>query len=145
MDVSLKNIEKTPLDVQAYEKLIKKYCRCSKDVHVIFDKRLKSTFGNYFFNEEKDCHEIRISIFANRFLEETAMIYAYVSTTLHELRHAEQKEELGNNFDNKKYSCTEEIKSPRLTEFFSKIEVDARIYENKNILEAVKFYNNSCK
>jgi hypothetical protein len=106
-------------------------------------KELKD-FGQYKFHEEKKVHIIRISPSRHKYRtysDENAQKFQFISTTLHELRHASQKEDLGAEFWSKSYSYSKQIDNPDFSEFYSKCEVDARIYENKHVLPAVEAYN----
>jgi hypothetical protein len=102
-------------------------------------------FGQYKFNDEKKIHIIRISPRRHKYKtysDENAQKFQFISTTLHELRHASQKEELGTTmFWSRSYGYSKQIDNPNFSEFYSKCEVDARIYENKHVLPAVEAYN----
>lgn len=67
--------------------------------------------------------------------------YQALATTLHELKHAIQKEELGLDFWKRNYSCAIEIKDTSLADFYSQCEIEARSFENSNILLGVSIYN----
>lgn len=101
-------------------------------------------FGQYKFDFEKKQHIIRISPKKNKhktYSDENAQKFQFISTTLHELKHAMQKEEFGAGFWSKAYSSSKQINEPDFSEFYSKCEVDARVFENENVLSAVETYN----
>jgi hypothetical protein len=64
---------------------------------------------------------------------------------LHELKHAQQKEEMRQNFWKDKNCKNAEIQEESLSTEYSTVEIQARIHENKNILEAVEYYNECLK
>lgn len=138
MMVKINNIDRTCLDESAYKKVIWKYStNLMHDVLIVFDGRLKDQ-GSWFFKKKK--HIIRICpSFADK-SDKVGSYYHLISTTLHELRHAQQYEEQKKTFWNKKFSLTEGVKDPTDSRFFSKCEIDARIYENQNIVNAVAYY-----
>lgn len=112
--------------------------------------------GQYSFDPLKRLHVIRISPKKSKIIQEDSMDeniytvknvdkngekYQAISTTLHELKHAMQKEEMGQNFWDKKYACAKDIKNSSLSDFYSQCEVEARSFENLNIIAAIEFYN----
>lgn len=141
--ITVRHIDRTPLDEFSFIKLVKKYSKCETDILISFDKRLKSCSGTYIFNTDKKRHDIHISIPQAKFKDSGATIYSYVTTVLHEICHLRQKEELGRQFDLKRYNCVEEIKNPHVSEFYAPLEVSAREFENKHIFDAMEFYNNN--
>lgn len=143
--IHVKYIERTPLNKEAYIKLVKKYAKTQLDIHICFDKRLTVSYGLYDFDSKRQRHRIQISLSQLKFHDVEGTIYSMICATLHELCHANQKEELGRSFGKKQYNCAEDIKSNNLSEFFSELEIDARTFENKNVLEAVEYYNSCCK
>jgi hypothetical protein len=147
MKVTIKNSDRTSLNKGILLKLIKKYCQSVKqDIVVSFDHRIK-TFGYYVYDTKKKKHIIKISVHGCTYsdrgtkLDKEAEKYATISTLLHELKHAIQKEECGKSFWNKDYSSALDVINPEAADFYSVCEIEARIYENKNILQAVEFYN----
>lgn len=143
MAITILGIEKSCLDYDLYFRMIKKYTSSlENDIRISFDKRLKENFGLYHFDYELKKHIIQIGIrHYNNDLE--AQKYHYVATTLHEIKHALQQEKLGYSFESKKYSTNKKIKKDQsISEFYSIIEVEARIFEEQNLNAAIKYYNN---
>lgn len=141
MKVQVRYTERTCLEPLAFLKLARKFCYGLKYKTIIsFDGRIKN-YGHYIFDSKRKTHIIRIS--PNRKEKETSIHkHIFISTLIHELRHAHQKEKKGVEFWTKKYICSPEIKLTDFSTFFSLREIDARIFENKNILQAIKIYNN---
>lgn len=147
MEITFRHLYRTCLDESAYIKLIKKYsAKLEYPVLIVFDLRIKD-YGNYIFDSNKKIHCIKISPNECGFtsegvkLDEAAEKYHLISTTIHELYHAQQYEALGREFWNKKFSCASEIEHASTADFFSKCEIDARTHENKHLLAAVEYYN----
>jgi len=147
MEIYIRHLYKTCLQESAYIKLIKKYAsKLEYDILIVFDLRIKD-YGNYIFDSKKKLHSIKISPNKCGFTDEGVKLddgaekYHLISTTIHEIYHALQYEELGREFWNKKYGCATEITHPDTADFFSKCEIDARAYENKNLLQAVEYYS----
>lgn len=148
MEIKIKNLYRTCLDERAFEKLIKRYCKKFKyDILIVFDLRIRD-YGNYNFDATKSRHIVKISPNSCGFSDDGVKLdfgaekYLLIATLLHELRHASQYEKMGRNkFWNEKFGCTNEIQHPSSNEYFSLCEVDARAFENKHILSAVKYYN----
>jgi len=150
MNIVFKYLDRSCLDEDGLKRIIKKYGSALKyDVVVVFDLRIRD-FGTYEFSSTKRKHIIRISPIKccynddgsrkNKSVEK----YEVISALIHELRHAQQKEELGHEFWSKKYSLRSDIISKFASDFYSPCEVDARLYENRNILQAVELYNSLC-
>ena len=149
MEIKINHICRTNLNEEAFLKLIKKYTKKIKyDILISFDLRIKD-YGSYIFDTEKKRHYIAISPIQCCYtkdkvkLDEGAEKYNLISTFLHESCHAFQYEDMGYKFWNQKYSCAAEIENASATEYFSECEVSARLFENEQILKAVKYYN-SC-
>lgn len=101
------------------------------------------TIGYYVFDVKKRTHIIRVSPRLNKAKtngDVNAEKYQLVSTVLHELRHAQQKEELGVEFWRKHYNNAADVIQPAFSDFYSECEIDARTFENANVLSAVEFY-----
>lgn len=147
MEFQLRHLYRTCLQEEAYIKLLKKYStKLTHDIVVVFDLRIKD-YGQYNFDYKNRVHLIRISPIKCGFteegtkLEEGAEKYNLIATTIHELYHAWQKEDLGVKFWNKSYSCASQITNQDFAAFYSECELDARVYENKNLAQAVQYYD----
>jgi hypothetical protein len=148
MKVKIRHIEKTCLIEEAYVKLIKKYIDTDKDVTILFDGRMKD-YGEYFYNQDKRRHEIKIGLKKNkvsaynqdRILKEDDQRYTFIETTLHELKHLMQHEESGRSFYNNDFGTNRDIKDNVLAIEYSQCELEAKEFEKKNILTAVDFYD----
>lgn len=142
--IEVRNIEKTNLNKVAFLKLLKKFAKSKKDILVSFDGRL-CTFGCYSFNIEKRRHEIKISSKIFQFNDPASNVYELIGTLLHEVKHLQQKEDLGTNiFESKKFGCNKRIKDQEASEYYSPCEIEARAFEEKNIDVAVEFYYKTC-
>ena len=121
-------------------KLVKKFSKSEKDIVLIFDNRIASA-GVYEYNCKKKRHEIRVSSKDLEFDDPQAKVYELISTILHELKHLQQQENLGaNTFESEKFAMNKCIKNPEAAAYFSDREIEARIFEEKNVLSAVEFY-----
>jgi len=151
--ITVRHIEKTCLESEPFFKLCKKHAsKLEKDLLIVFDLRI-GCYGTHWFDSKKQLHIIRISPEKCRhYRDEKGVIkkldleaekYNIISTVVHEIRHAQQKEEMGISYWNKKCHYAEEIRNPGYKSYYSEIEADARTYENKYVLSAVEFYN-SC-
>ena len=147
MDFELRHLYRTCLQEEAYRKLLKKYStNFTYDTVIVFDLRIKD-YGQYIFDQENRVHLIRVSPAKCGFteegikLDESAEKYNLIATTIHELFHARQKEELGSKFWNKSYSCASQITNQDFAAFYSECELEARVYENKNLAQAVQYYD----
>jgi hypothetical protein len=151
MSVTLRYFDRTSLQEEAYLKLIKKYAsKIKKDIIITFDYRL-ACFGNYNYDQKLNCHIIKISVkkcckHKGLPLEEVVQKYNLISTTIHELYHAQKQEELGQKkFWGDYYGKCQDIEDPDWSDFYSLCEVETRAYENKNVLSAVEYYDQYCK
>lgn len=149
MEIHIRNIDRTCLEESAYLKLVKKYSsKLKHDVFISFDFRVKS-YALYQFHPQRKVHLVKISPNTCGFTENGAKLddgaekYNLIASTIHELYHAQQYEELRQKFWNKRYSCASDISHRDSADFFSECEVDARRYENENLLPAIEYYN-SC-
>ena len=144
MNVIVKNIDKTSLGEKALVKVVKKFFKLKKDIFISFDSRLTGAMGSHIYCKEKKRHIIKISILNtkmdnDKILSDTAEKYNILTVLLHELKHAEQFEKF-----NKKYwtnDINKDIKEKELAIEYSKLESEARAYENSHILKAVEFYD----
>lgn len=152
MLVKIKYINKTILILEPFIKIVEKFNLLKKDVCISFDNRL-NCYGNYLWNNKKQIHHIKISpcccsnILKNDKkieLDKMSKIYNYISTTLHELKHAEQREHMGDNFFNTSFNHASKIKNSSLAEWYSRCEIEARTYENNCIHSAVEMYLRGC-
>jgi hypothetical protein len=152
--IEVRYIERTSLEKEPLKKTIQKFAKVLKqDILVVFDLRIKG-FGSHTWDGEDRRHIIRVSPIRCKFHQDeskgeevrlgpAAEKYRLVSTILHEIRHAQQKEKLGYKFYHEHYETVEEITNPHVSTWFSECERDARIYEDKNIEDAIDFYD-SC-
>lgn len=142
-NVVILGIHKTCLDYDPYLRLAKKYTSSLKnDVVISFDLRLKTIYGYHSYNFETKTHKIQIGPkTCGSKNDKEVQIYSYIATTIHELKHAMQQEKLGAAFESKKYSKNKDIKDNSMSEFYSVLEIEARIFEEQNLSAAVKFYN----
>jgi len=139
MKIEIRNIP-TCLDEAAYLRLVRRFKKIKQRLVIVFDKRLKC-YGQCEYNSKKRIHTIRISPKVNSNADKVTEKYHYLSTTLHELRHAQQKEAKGSEFWSKKYRQAADIKNEAYAEFFSECELDARAYEAQNTAKAIELYN----
>jgi HSP90 family molecular chaperone len=150
MNIEIRHLDRTFLQEEALLKVIKKYSHnLNYNILISFDKKI-SGYGLYNFDLKKKCHIIKISLTNCCFTENEERLdtnsekYNLISTLIHELCHANQKETLGSTkFWSNKYGCAKFVKNEFLAGFYSKSEVEARIYENKHVLQAVELYNDS--
>lgn len=148
--IEVRHIDRTCLDEKAYTKLVRKYAKLKYRLIISFDNRIKA-YGQYSFNPTKRIHTIKISPKRNKIIQENSIDesvykvktvdsngekYQLLSTTLHELKHALQKEERGEAFWNKQYSEASEIQNNSLADFYSECETEARTFEHTNILRS---------
>jgi len=150
MEIKIKNIDRTFLDKDSFLRLIRKYSKLTKDLDLSFDARLTSVLGNYRYDDDKKRHIIKLSLINCKYsnkaeLSKAGEKYNFISTLLHELKHAQQKEEMRQNFWKDKNCKNAEIQEESLSTEYSTVEIQARIHENKNILEAVEYYNECLK
>jgi len=148
MKVDVKYIERTPLDKEAYVRLVRHYVDSKRDILIVFDGRYVDC-GAYRLNLTKDRHEIRIGIKSSQYVSTAcrkkvsheAAIYNYICTTLHEIKHLIQSEHSGSVFIKDDFGINPEIKEPVLAIEYSKCELEAREFECRNLLQAVEFYD----
>jgi Ca2+-binding EF-hand superfamily protein len=129
--------------------MVKRYSKLEHDILIVFDKRI-SCFGMHTYDHVKQLHTIRISPLINvlnekgTFLDEGAEKHNIISTLLHEICHAQQREFLKQSFQRYDYHTSRDIRNPEMAEYYSKCELEARTYECENILDAVELYDSSC-
>jgi len=155
MPIEIRYIERTCLQKDAFMKMIKKYHKLNHNIRVVFDLRINS-YGSHWWDGNKKIHIIRINPLYCKFhhdennpkgvrLGPVAEKYRIIGTTLHELRHAQQKEELGYKFYQEKYESVKAITNPYVATWYSECERDARIYEDEHIEDAVTVYDSACE
>ena len=150
--IKIKNIESTCLKADALKEVIVKFYSSEKDLEIVFDKRIKDSYGWYFYDEARHVNLIRVSPLLHQFhdcdvrkpITAETQKYTYISTILHELRHAQQRDEWGKSFYSKEYCRNKNLIDSYAAYHFTEIEIDACIYELQHVLEAVKIYN-SCE
>lgn len=144
MNIRIRHLDRTCLDELAYRKLIERYSlQLQYDILIVFDMRIKNYYGDYEFNSDKKIHNIAISLNRCKYEDEVRVDeggekYNLISTTIHELYHAKQYEKLGSKLFCK--PC-KDIKNKELASLYSDCEIEARVFENKNLLEAVQYYD----
>ena len=147
--VVIKNISKTCLKEQPLLAVIKKHFKSNKKLEVIFNNKNKDCYGVFETNALKKVHRITISIILHQFegcdirkpIDKEYQKYCYISTVLHELRHLQCEEKMGQKYNNKKYSENIKLNNSHARYYFSPREIEARIYEHKHILSAIKIYD----
>ena len=109
--------------------------------------------AKYTYCNRTKRHLIKISTQHNKFdddlglaleqaLPEDAQCMNYLSSFLHEVRHTQQMEEKGAAaFYAEKYNHNKFIRDKDFAADSSECELDARAYENKNLMEAAEYYN----
>lgn len=138
--ITIQKIERTNLNEEALVKVIKKFSKPKKDLRLTFDARI-SDFGSYTYNSKKKRHEIKISSKVFQFGALSSRPYELIGTILHELKHLQQQEDLGTNtFFSEKYTFNKCIKNEAASAYYSIGEIEARLFEEKNLLAAVDFY-----
>ena len=165
--IEIRNLDKVCLDEAAYRKLVEKYSsRLKHKVCITFDSRVTDCFGLYIFDNKNKIHIIKISpkkccfnekrsriakVSSKKYrfdvknikLDRNAQKYNIVSTTIHELYHAWQKEKEGKKFYNNEFGDASNVRNTELRRLYSRCEVETRMYENKNLMKAIKFYDES--
>ena len=154
--IVISGIEKTPLDKNALEKVVKKYIgykNRNKNISIFFVDNIPD-YGNYMlYNRQHiikisaSCHKHENGDFNNiKKLNERCQTYEFLSTILHEIKHFLQRIEIGCKSVNDSFILNknlEPIKS--LCKHYSKSELGARMFEAKYILEAVAIYERIIK
>ena len=154
MSVVVKRIERTNLMRKPYKKMVEKYTKNLKyNLKISFDKRLVC-MGQYIFDDNKKLHIIKISPLKNKFhmrndslirLGPAAQKYNIISTTMHELKHASQREELGTEYYSNVFNSVAGVSNPEISEWYSILEIEARIFEYENLYEAIHCYDSCCE
>lgn len=143
--IEIRNIEKTKFHKEALLKVIKKFSKSEKDIVLSFDNRVTS-LGYYIYNQKKRRHDIKICSKNLHFEDDMANVYELIGTILHELKHLQQQEDLGTPaFGSFKFSCNKRIKDPAASDFYSDREIEARVFEESNLKEAVEYYCKNCE
>ena len=138
--ITIQKIERTNLSEAALVKLIKKFSNPKKDLRLTFDARI-SDHGSYTYNIKKKRHEIKVSSRVFQFRSRSSKPYELIGTIIHELKHVQQQEDLGTNtFFSEKHFLNKCIKNEAAAAYYSTAEIEARIFEEKNLLAAVDFY-----
>jgi hypothetical protein len=144
--ITVRHINKTPLQKDAYIKTIEKFANLRYDMIISFDRRI-SDFGLYHWDSKKNIHKIQINPdkCKSKGKDTEAEKYELIGTTLHELCHANQLEYLGSKiFHSDQFSKTHKISNEDVSEWYSEAEIKARIFEDQNIIQAVLFYDSCC-
>jgi hypothetical protein len=138
--VEIRYIEKTSLNEASYLKLVRRFKKIKHNLVIVFDRRIKS-FGTHIYDSKKRTHIIRISPKVNSNQDKGVEKYHLLSTTLHELHHAQQKENKGAEYWSKKYRQAIDVENSFYSDYFSECELEARAYEHQNTAKAIELYN----
>ena len=149
--ITIRHIDRTALLEEPFVKLVKKYShQLEHDILIVFDKRI-SCLGMHTYNHKKQLHTIRISPIYNLLdpaknikFDYGAELHNVISTLLHELKHAHQRESLKKSALSVDYCVANDILNPEMAEYYSTCELEAREYECKNISKAVEYFNSCC-
>jgi hypothetical protein len=144
MTVLIKHLDLTSLDPTAFTKTVNKYVKLlglQIDIVISFDRRLKKINGNHIVNKK---HIIRMSVCPDGRMEPSALKFGFLTTILHELKHAQQYEEDKQKYNNKKFYSSEQVIDKVLAEWYSQCETEARAFENKHLQSAVAYYDSIC-
>jgi tRNA A37 threonylcarbamoyladenosine modification protein TsaB len=126
--IVVRHIERVPLKENALKKLIKRYARTKNKILVVFDKRFKNVYGQYFWDSRKKVHNIQIAV--KKFDSVETTIKELIGTIMHEIRHLNQKVHWGRKFYIARYD--------------SECEADAMNYEQRYSDNAIRFYKKNC-
>ena len=151
--LAIRYIDRVNLKESAFLSVLKKYIKelkLERDISVVFDKRIKG-FGSYSYSLKTQSHIIRINP-KNREEQENGRAgpweeadkFNIIATVLHEMYHAHQYEVRGTSYYNSSFEGVRKITNPGWSEWYSHRELEARIFEYKNIREAVRYYNSRC-
>ncbi len=148
MAVKIRGIEKTCLDEGALLAVVSKHYRSDKNLEIVFDRRIKDSYGWFAYDADRKLNLIRVSPILHQYqdcdvrkpISAEAQKYKYISTILHELRHTQQLDELGSYYYSKEY-CRNKLAEAHHAYYYTEREVDARTYELKHVLSAVEIYN----
>jgi len=152
MSIEIRYLDRTCLTEEAFYEVVYSYIKSLKienDVRIVFDLRIID-FGFHIWEPESNQHIIRISPTKCQQergvkLHSTSEKYRVISTLLHELKHAQQKEKLGwHKYFSEGYRNVKGIKNTTISNWYSECERDARMFEDKHIEEAVEIYD-SCE
>ena len=159
-NIEVRYLKRTCLIKDAYAKTILHYTKILElkfKVLIVFDNRIK-TSGLHTFDIKKNHHTIRISpekaqlekpdIFNDLVIRvgKNEEKWNIISTTLHELRHAAQYEESSDKYYyDADFNAVSELNNPSVSDWYSRAEIEARVYESLHIHHAIKLYNSSCK
>jgi hypothetical protein len=147
MTVKITHIDRTSLNSEAFYKTANKYIKLLNlyyNVIIIFDNRLSQIAGDHDFDIKNKRHVIKISPRPNEYPNQSALKYSFLSTMLHELRHARQYERDRKCYDRNPYLLPELLLDKELAELYSQCETEARAFENKHLHSAIKYYNDMC-
>ena len=116
--ITFRNAHHTNLDKSGLIAVVAKYAKhlkLQKNIDIVFDKRLAKVIGYHSFNADKQCHQIQISPALDDNECNAAFKFRIISTILHELRHAQQREQNHHMVhSSKKQSFVSEIADPEL-------------------------------
>jgi len=148
--ISIRHIDRTCLQEEAFIKMIKKYSNLEHDMLIVFDRRI-TCLGFHFYDYTKQLHTIRISPEENKYddnneikLDIVAEKHNLISTFLHELCHAHQREILKKSYLRSDYRFASKIRNSETASYYSRCELEARAYACDNILKAVALYDSYC-
>lgn len=127
--IVVKNVRKIRhrVNKEALREVVKHYAKTKQNILVVFDKRLSAHRGLYSFNTKKKLHIIQLG-YHN---ESQYVLKDVISTTLHEVKHLNQKMKMGRSFY---YNKNEKS-----------IEDEARDYEEKYMDVAFSYYKKMLK
>ena len=132
MQITLNNASGSNLHTPAFLKVAQHFAKkLSYNVTITFDNRIVD-YGSYIFNRKTKEHIIKLSLGLK--LDK----YGFISTLLHEVRHALQYEKHGQKYLN---LVADDAQSKASANYYSPSEIDARTYESKNLTKAINIYD----
>ena len=150
--LQVKYANRTVLNEQAIRFLVRKFFKTRRNVSISFDLRIKD-YGSYTYDSKTMTHKILISPTLNQICPVTDEMYSkqyserkLISTLLHEIRHAQQREKYGLvYFKSSEFAINENMPNAASAIYNAPREKDARRYEKRKIKKALKLYSQFCK
>jgi hypothetical protein len=157
INIDIRYIDRTCLEYKPFYALVKKYSKDLKNnIRIVFDKRIVS-MGTYIYDYKNKIHIIKISPEKNRYhtrlnpiyktikLDLAAEKYNLIGTVLHEIKHALQLQSMGSLYERYNFNYIKEISNQEISEWYSECEIEARIFESRNLHNAIEYYNRNLK
>lgn len=136
--IEVRFLERTSLDPSGFTKVVEHFGkRIRLPMIITFDNRPNGNFATHELVNDR--HRIHIYVKSFPIYDAVGMAWDFISMLLHEMKHAMQHE---NAQENKNFIPS---KHDEPQYWYSDLEIEARIFQDRNIRQAMRIYGAKTK